>query len=143
MKSYKSLALRYIKKNISESFSIILSIVLSMSLIIGMSTLSLSAKNAEVEKVKYEGKYHVRFDELNKEQLNLLKKNSKNIKSMGVYVYYASWNYKEKIYMNLLNANEEYINFRNSKIISGRYPSKPGEIALEKWVIYNIGLKPY
>ena len=142
MKSYKSLALRYIKKNISESFSIILSIVLSMSLIIGMSTLSLSAKNAEVEKVKYEGKYHVRFDELDKEQLNLLKKNSKNIKSMGVYVYYASWNYKEKIYMNLLNANEEYINFRNSKIISGRYPLKSGEIALEKWVIYNIGLKP-
>lgn len=142
MKSYLKLAVLYIKKYINRSIAICASMILSIALIVGCGTLSESAKKANIDKIKYEeGLYHVRYKDITKEQLSIIKKN-KDIKEIGMTSYYDSNNPDNKLMINLTMANEEYIKSGNSKLIEGTLPINKNEIALEEWILKNMKLEP-
>lgn len=116
--------------------------VLSIALIVGCGTLSQSAKQANIDKTKYEeGLYHVRYKDITKEQLSIIEKN-KDIKEIGMTSYYDSNNPDNKLMINLTMANKEYIKSGNSRLIDGTLPTKKNEIALEEWALKNMGLEP-
>lgn len=142
MKNYLKIVILYIKKYITRSFAIYFSMVLSIALIVGVGTLSKSAKVAEVAKIKYEcGNNHVKYKDLNQKQLNILEKN-KDIHEIGITSYYDSNKPNGDFMINLQKANEQYIKSCNSKMVKGKFPNKSNEIALEEWVIKNIGVEP-
>lgn len=78
---------------------------------------------------------------MNNKQLEILSKN-KDIKKIGLTSYYDSNSNNEEILINLQRANEEYIKLGNSKVIEGKLPTNENEIALEVWVLNNLGVKP-
>lgn len=142
MSNYLRIITSYIKKYTSRTFAICSSIVLSIALIVGVGILSKSAKEAHVAKTKYEcGDYHVRYKDLNSEQLEIIRKN-KDTQQIGLTSYYDSNSNIDEILINLQKVNEEYIKLGNSKIIKGKLPTKENEIALEEWVLKNLGVKP-
>lgn len=142
MNNYLKLTTAYIKKYKSRSISMCLSMVLSIALIVGVGTLSNSAKQADINKTKYEeGLHHVRYANLNQSQIDKLEKN-KDIKELGISSYYDSSNPDSDLMINLSMANEEYIKLGNSKVIDGKFPTKPNEIAIEEWVLKNMGITP-
>ncbi|GAA3657727.1 ABC transporter permease [Asaccharospora irregularis] len=142
MENYFKLATLYIKKYINRSIAICASMVLSIALIVGCGTLSQSAKQANIDKTKYEeGLYHVRYKDITKEQLSIIEKN-KDIKEIGMTSYYDSNNPDNKLMINLTMANKEYIKSGNSRLIDGTLPTKKNEIALEEWALKNMGLEP-
>ncbi|WP_024622108.1 ABC transporter permease [Metaclostridioides mangenotii] len=142
MKSYLKITTLYIKKYSSRTFAICASIVLSIALIVGVGTLSKSAKEANIAKMKYEcGNYHVKYKDLNKDQLDIVSRN-KDIQEIGLTSYYDSNNPDDDMMINIQKSNEEYIKLGNSEIVEGRFPTKQNEIALETWVLKNMGIEP-
>lgn len=142
MNNYLKLTTAYIKKYKSRSISMCLSMILSIALIVGVGTLSNSAKQADINKIKYEeGLHHVRYANLNQSQIDRLEKN-KDIKELGISSYYDSSNPDSDLMINLSMANEEYIKLGNSQVINGKFPNKPNEIAIEEWVLKNMGINP-
>lgn len=138
MKFYLDTSYKYIKYYTSRSFSIMLSMMLSIALIVGIGTLSQSAKQADVEKMKYEnGSNHVWFEDIKYRQYNLMSE-CKDVGKIGLVQYYDS---AVNHPINLLRADKNYIELCDSKIIKGRMPNKENEIVLESWVISNLGLK--
>lgn len=140
------LLIKYIKLYMSRSMSIIISIVISVALIIGIGTLSKSAKQAEIIETKYkQGSYHTQYRYLNKTQLDIINKN-KNIKKIGLASYYDTYITTDGLKLFLINADEKYVNLdslnnKDMVVKKGRYPSKKGEIALEEWVIEILGIE--
>jgi putative ABC transport system permease protein len=94
MKFYIGIAVNYIKRYKSRSLAISLSIVLSMILIVGIGLLSQSAKQAEVDIIKYDtGSSHVRMSEINLQQLQVIE-NTEGIARIAITSLYAGYNYK-------------------------------------------------
>ncbi|CEN23308.1 ABC transporter permease [[Clostridium] sordellii] len=142
MKNYVKIVLAYIKKYKSRSFAMILSMVLSIGLIVGVGSLSKSAKQADIDKLKYEtGTSHVRYKDVDNKQLEEIQKNKdKNIEQIGVSSYYDSTNPNSDMMINLIKADKGYIKIGNSEVIAGKFPTNSNEIALESWVLKNMGL---
>ena len=125
------IAWKYIKKYRKRSIAIVLSIALSVFLIVGVGTLLDSAKASQVEQMKYElGMQHVVYKNINIEQIGKLRE-SEDIETLGISIAYDGWNYKNKVLMNILSADENYIRMYNSEVIKGRYPENLNEIAIE------------
>lgn len=141
MKDDLEIVLRYIKSYKSRSLAIALSIILATSLIVGIGTLSRSAQQADVDRLKRElGTYHAYFKDIKKNQLKSIKSN-KDIKNLSITSYYASTDVNEKLPINIQHANKNYLT-SNSKLIKGRFPKANNEVVLEKWVLNSMGLKP-
>ena len=69
------MVIKYIKSFKSRSIAIMLSIILGTALIVGVGTLSKSAQQAGLERVKREtGTYHVAYKDIDKDQLEIVKK---------------------------------------------------------------------
>lgn len=142
MKKYNEVSFKYIKKYFSRSVAIAVSIILSTILIVGIGTLSKSAKQAEVDIVKYDtGNSHVRLSGINEEQLKTLKSNS-DVKNIAATSLYDSYNYKNKVLMNIVCADKNYINLDNGSLKKGSFPQNSNEIALEEWVLKNLNIDP-
>lgn len=135
------MVLKYIKSYKSRSLAIILSIVLGTALIVGVGTLSRSAQQADLDRMKREtGTYHVYFRDINKEQLEIVK-NGNDIKDISVTSYYASTEVGEKLPININYASENYLT-NNSELIKGRFPKADNEVVLEEWILNSMGLEP-
>lgn len=135
------MVLKYIKSYRSRSLAIILSIVLGTALIVGVGTLSRSAQQADLDRMKREcGTEHVYFREINKEQLEIVR-NGNDINDLSLTSYYASTDVGEKLPINILNASENYLT-RDSKLIKGRFPKANNEVVLEEWILNSMGLEP-
>lgn len=140
MKMYTKIAFKYIKSYLNRSLSIILSMVIGIALIVGIGTLYKSAKQADIEKMKYEfGNNHVILEYLNRQQLNKISNNS-DVEDIGLKRYYDSNKPDGDNMFNLVEVNEEYLKIVNTQLIEGRFPTKKNEIILEPWVITNLGL---
>lgn len=141
MKEDFNIVIKYIKSFKSRSIAIMLSIILGTALIVGVGTLSKSAQQAGLERVKREtGTYHTYYKDINKEQLDIVKE-GKDIKNIGVTSYYASTDTGEKLPINILYADNNYIN-DESEIIKGRLPKEKNEVVLEAWILNSMGLEP-
>ncbi|MBU5306925.1 ABC transporter permease [Clostridioides mangenotii] len=141
MKNDLNLVFKYIKSYKARSIAIILSMVMGTALIVGVGTLARSAQQADLDRMKRElGGYHVYFKDINKEQVKIIE-NSKDIKSIGMNSYYASTDIGEKLPINFVYADQNYLN-SDSKIIKGKFPSKDHEVAVESWILNSLGLEP-
>lgn len=141
MKDNLKIVLKYIKSYKSRSLAIALSIILATSLIVGIGTLSRSAQQADVDRMKREvGTDHAYFKDIKRNQLESIK-SGKDIKNLGITSYYASTDVNEKLAINILHADKNYLT-SHSKLIKGRFPKASNEVVLEKWVLNSMGLKP-
>lgn len=141
MKNDLSIVLKYIKSYKTRSLAIILSIVLGTALIVGVGTLSRSAQQADVDRMKREGgTHHVEFKDISKDQLEIVKKGN-DIKKIGITSNYSATDLGEKLPINIVRANENYLN-KDSKLLKGRFPKGDNEVVLEQWVLNCLGLEP-
>lgn len=141
MKEDLSIVIKYIKNFKSRSIAIILSIILGTSLIVGVGTLSKSAQLADLERVKREtGTYHVAFKDIDKNQLEAVREGN-DIKNIGITSYYASTDTGEKLPINILYADNNFLN-DESEIVKGRLPETKNEVVLESWILNSMGLEP-
>lgn len=140
MKEDFNIVIKYIKSFKSRSIAIMLSIILGTSLIVGVGTLSRSAQQADVNRTKREmGTYHVYYKDIDKNQLKIVKE-GKDIKNIGITSYYASTDVNEKLPINILYADNNYLD-DESAIIEGRLPKGENEVVLEAWILNSMGLK--
>lgn len=141
MKEDLSIVIKYIKNFKSRSIAIMLSIILGTALIVGVGTLSKSAQQADLERVKREtGTYHVAFKDIDKNQLEVVRE-GKDIKNIGITSYYASTDTGEKLPINILYADNNFLN-DESEIVKGRLPETKNEVVLESWILNSMGLEP-
>jgi hypothetical protein len=136
-----SIVLKYIKSYKARSLAIILSIILGTALIVGVGTLSRSAQQADLDRMKREtGAYHVNFKDINKEQLEIVK-DGNDIKDLGITSYYASSDVGEKLPININHASEKYLT-KTSQLLKGRFAKGNNEVVVEEWILNSMGLEP-
>ncbi len=141
MRNDLSIVMKYIKSYKARSLAIILSIVLGTALIVGVGTLSRSAQQADVDRMKRElGTEHVYFKDINKEQLEIVKSGN-DIKDLSITSYYASTDVGEKLPINILHASKNYLT-KDSELLKGRFPKEDNEVVIEEWILNSMGLEP-
>lgn len=90
MNKYDFIIKGYLIKNKSRSIAIILSIALCMALIVGVGFLSYSARQADIEKLKYEtGRGDVSYTNVTQKQLDSIGSHTSDISEMGIYSCYS------------------------------------------------------
>ena len=142
----------YIKKYKNRSISIGLGIVLGIALIVGVGSLSFSAKEQNIKQTEYEmGSHFVRYNDLNDSQVDDIENmkndgtddNSKdNIGKLGLITYYDSSTPDSDDLMNISSINRELLELQNTELVKGNFPKKADEVVIEKWVLDNLGVKP-
>lgn len=142
----------YIKKYKNRSISIGLGIVLGIALIVGVGSLSFSAKEQNIKQTEYEmGSHFVRYNDLNDSQVDDIENmkndgtgdNSKdNIGKLGLITYYDSSTPDSDDLMNIASVNRELLELQNTELVKGNFPKKADEVVIEKWVLDNLGVKP-
>lgn len=142
----------YIKKYKNRSISIGLGIVLGIALIVGVGSLSFSAKEQNIKQTEYEmGSHFVRYNDLNDSQVEDIEKmknaetaeNSKeNIGKLGLITYYDSSTPESDDLTNIASVNRELLELQNTELVKGNFPKKADEVVIEKWVLDNLGVKP-
>lgn len=134
------LAFQYIKKNLSRSLSIILSISIGIAIILGAGVINENVEKADIEGLRYElGNYHLKIKNIDKETIKNIDK-EKNVEYTAIEQPQDGSNYKGQL-LNITGINKNYLNISKSKLMSGRMPQKSNEILAEKWVLQNLGLK--
>ena len=137
---YIKLAFQYIKKNLSRSLSIILSISIGIAIILGAGVINENVEKADIEGLRYElGNYHIKINNIDKETIKNIDK-EKNIEYTAIEQPQDGSNYKGQL-LNITGINKNYLNISKSKLMSGRMPQNANEILAEKWVLQNLGLK--
>lgn len=142
----------YIKKYKNRSISIGIGIVLGIALIVGVGSLSFSAKEQNIKQTEYElGSHFVRYNDLNDSQVDDIENmkndgtgdNSKdNIGKLGLITYYDSSTPDSDDLMNIASVNRELLELQNTELVKGNFPKKADEVVIEKWVLDNLGVKP-
>lgn len=148
----------YIKKYKNRSISIGIGIVLGIALIVGVGSLSFSAKEQNIKQTEYElGSYFVRYGDLNDTQVEDIenikvnglnkdsskskKNNNLNISKLGLLTYYDSSTPDSDDLMNIVSVNRELLELQNTELIKGNFPKKTNEVVIEKWVLDNLEVK--
>ena len=140
MRNDLEIVFKYIKSYKSRSLAIVLSVVLASALIVGVGTLSRSAQQADLDRLKREtGKYHAYFKDINKDQLKIVK-SGKDIKDIGITSYYASSDVGEKLPINIIYSDENYLN-SDTELLKGRFPKDKNEVVIEEWILNSMGLE--
>lgn len=140
MRRYMKIALRYIGKYRKRSIGMILSIALSVFMVVTIGSLAESTRVLQVNYArKASGLQHVRYDVVNIGQVKQIKE-YQNVKQTANTFYYDGWNYKGSMTVNVLGAEENILYMEAAKIKEGRFPAKPGEMAIEEWVLDRLGL---
>lgn len=148
----------YIKKYKNRSISIGIGILLGIALIVGVGSLSFSAKEQNIKQTEYElGSYFVRYGDLNDTQVEDIenikvnglnednskskKNNNPNISKLGLLTYYDSSTPDSDDLMNIVSVNRELLELQNTELIKGNFPKKTNEVVIEKWVLDNLEVK--
>lgn len=116
-----------------------ISMIFSISLIVGVGTLRETNNNIELQSMKYKtGAYPVVFNGINNKQLEKISSN-KNIEHLGVQYLYKTTSKEERQNIDIMGANNDYI-LSGSKVKEGRLPENKNEIVAEEWVLNLLGL---
>lgn len=130
---------KYLKSYKSRSIAIMISMIFSISLIVGVGTLRETNNNVELQSMKYKtGPYQVVFNGINNKQLEKISSN-KSIEHLGVQYLYKTTAKEERQKIDIMGANNDYI-LSSSKVKEGRLPENKNEIVAEEWVLNLLGL---
>ena len=135
------LTIRFVKDYRKNSFALILSLLLSITLIFSIFTL-LHTNHRVIAKqnlfiytaIDYE------INGLDAEQIQLLKQHSE-IKHLGIGKQLGNIQTKDSQRGILRASNSEEI-LAVAKLLKGRMPKKTKEIVAEKWALLNLGINP-
>lgn len=125
------LALMYLRKNRKESITIIASIVVAITLILGVDIIGDSMSINQINQAKeIAGYYDGTFISNNKENIEKLKKvdevyNLSTVKNLGEFILQDGL--KSKLY----SFDKNYLKDLNYDLISGRYPKNEHEIIID------------
>lgn len=140
MTKYLKLSLKYMLKYRKRTIAMALSILLSTFFIVTIGSLSESSRNAEVLNVKKAtGTQHVIYRELNERDLVKIASNQ-NVKNQANMFYYDTWVARNGLTVDLLGAEDNVLYMESTKILTGRFPNKSNEVALEGWVLERLRL---
>lgn len=149
MKSYKELTGRYLKTQKKRTILTIIGIVLSVALISAISTMVLSFREFSIrETIEYNGNWHVLFQEVEGDKVNLLRKNV-NIEEaattckIGVSPIAKIPDEEREMdayippytYLVIQGYDRAALDMLPVDIKEGRAPNAPGEIAVEYWIL--------
>jgi len=136
MKSYIELVSRYLKKQLKRSMLTIIGIILSVALITSSGILAASIKYSEIEYIKKaNGNFHAIFNNLNKEQLDIVK-NHIMVEKAGEIIFLGSYKIPgSDVYINAQSLNADALEMFGYNLKSGNLPEKDYEIVLEEWVL--------
>ena len=140
MKKHLKLSLKYMLNYPKRTIAMILSIFLSIFFIVTMGSLSQSSRNADVLNIKKAtGAQHAIFREVNQGDIHQIQSNPK-VKKLANMFYYDTWMARNGLRVNLLGGEENILYMEDTKILTGRFPTKGKEIALEEWVLERLNL---
>ena len=135
------LTIRFVKDYRKNSFALIFSLLLSITLIFSILTLLhtnyrvIAKQNLFIyTAIDYE------INGLDAEQIYLLKQNPE-IKHLGIGKQLGNIQTKDSQRGILRASNSEEI-LAVVKLLKGRMPKKPQEIVAEKWALLNLGINP-
>ncbi|MDK2564204.1 ABC transporter permease [Romboutsia sedimentorum] len=125
------LALMYLRKNKKESITIIASIVIAITLILGVDIIGDSMSINQIKQAKeVAGNYDGTFTSNNKQSIAKLKKvdevyNVSTVKNLGEIII------QNGLKSPLYSFNENYLKSLNYNLVSGRYPKNKNEIVID------------
>ncbi|OFI01384.1 macrolide export ATP-binding/permease protein MacB [Clostridium acetireducens DSM 10703] len=143
MNSLANLSRKNLKVNKSKNILIIIAIILSTALITTIGILSYSIQQMNLRQViEQTGVGHVSYRNITNKQLEILK-NNKKVDVVQEYLYLGE-NYNYPPYsLELCYSNEEAGNYISCfKLKKGKWPKHENDIAMPKWVLEKIGVKP-
>lgn len=133
---------QYIKKNINNTFALLLCIVVSTILLVGVtSTLKSMQINKSQYYAKQTGNYQYKYRIENESYKNIEKKieNSKaDVDSWSILS--RMYSIDKPKYFDLYLCDRNFFKQNNIKLLKGRYPNKKGEMLIEEWSISNMSL---
>jgi putative ABC transport system permease protein len=142
MKNYQELTGRYLLQQKKRSLLAILGIIISVALICAAGLMGESLQNSMHENVRrHTGNYHVFFTNIEADQVNLLRN---NVKAEAVGTFLAAGFYRAVKGQSILigTADSALMRMFYKKPVKGRLPQRPGEIAMEQWLVDNMPGKP-
>lgn len=132
------------KCNKRKNILTIITIVLTTCLLTSIGILSNSVRVMNIRGMEERvGKCHGKYSNLNKKQMDTLKNNIK-VKEIGQYIFAADVKNKDlgSCIMNFLYMDKTYMEMQNVKLEKGRMPEKSNEIAVERWILERLRVKP-
>lgn len=126
MNILNKLTIKHLKMNKKRTIVTIIGVILSTALMVGIGLLLSTFREMMIkETISYSGNYHVSFDNLDKEKLKVIEKNSNtsyiyNKKSLG-YVLGDDF-YEYKPYYKIIEADTNYL--KELTLKKGRLPKK-------------------
>ncbi|MEW9095159.1 MAG: FtsX-like permease family protein [Clostridiaceae bacterium] len=141
MKNYISIVPRFLKKQYKKSLLTILGIVLSICMITSIGIISSSIKETQIKQaIELSGDYHVSYSNLSEEKLLILK-NHFNIENIGVSLPLGTHKVPDtSISVSIEAWDENAMEMMGMSLKSGSYPKEKHEIALEEWLVDELGL---
>ncbi len=143
MNSLSNLSRKNLKVNKLKNILVIIAIMLSTCLITTIGILSYSIQQMQIrEIVAQTGDLHVEYENVSEKQVEMLK-NNKKLRSVDEYIGLGfNEEYKpysiEMCYVDKSTGDTtDYF-----KLKEGRWPEKEKEIAMPKWMLEKIGVKP-
>ena len=143
MKSYRSLSLRYLKKQKKRSLYTILGIVLAVALVTAIAIIGKSIDRTMLENMKETvGAYHASLDDVSTQEILAIKSHVSIVevgtaRSVGLVEVSG-----KTVRIELDGADETTDRFLNRRLISGHLPVKRGEIAMDRLALETLGVEP-
>ena len=146
MNVLSKLSLKNLKMNKKRTISTIVGIILSISLICGVTTIASSFRETLIQHaINNSGNWHIKLENVNKENEKILEKNIdiENINKVH-FVGYSQFNgikNKSKPYMNVVSMENDAFHHLKLKLMEGRFPKNNNELVVSKHLEYNGGVK--
>ena len=133
MKWYNSLTIKYLKENRRRTIVTIIGIILSISLICGVTTLMESYKAMERQNVLEEfGTVHATFTGVEKDNIDYIAKDSR-VKESGIQISIGDIDMpNSNEAANLMAYNKEAFEFIKLSLMEGRYPENSNEVVISE-----------
>lgn len=142
MKASYKFSVRYIKFYKRQTLAILFSIVISVALMTGISSLVYSGERSNLEKdrtVYGDYHYYIKADsELIQEIRSKKKGEEYRITRLGVFEKKKV--IQEPYIFSFIYADGEYFSIIKRKLLKGDYPAKPGEVMLDEYTMQNLNI---
>lgn len=147
MNCLSNYSLKELKASKRKNILTILTIILSTCLITSIAILTLSLHNMTVTLAKEQvgGNYHGEYINLTDKQINIIKNNEKVEKFGECMPFGTILKVKDKKVnssVDMAYMDKDCTQMNNTKLQTGKLPTKYNEIAVESWLLKSFKIKP-